>query len=50
MPAKTILALAVVATLLSATASFAAEPPRSGHVYRVGWLAEQARARGMQIC
>jgi putative ABC transport system substrate-binding protein len=38
MLAKTILAFTVVTTLLSATALFAAEPPRSGHVYRVGWL------------
>ena len=38
MLGKTVLAFTVVGTLLSATASFAAEPPRSGHVYRIGWL------------
>ena len=45
MLAKTILAFTVVGTLLSATASFAAEPPRSGHVYRVGWLSGGAGER-----
>ena len=33
-----ILALTVVGTLLSAATSFAAEPPRPGHVYRIGVL------------
>src|SRR5262245_38740176 len=38
MLAKVIFAFTVVGTLLSATASFGAEPPRPGHVYRIGWL------------
>jgi putative ABC transport system substrate-binding protein len=35
---RLILALTIVGTLLPAATSFAAEPPRPGHVYRIGLL------------